>query len=250
MHSLKKLGIKPVYRTGKDDLYNDFYKPALSASVSYDRAVGFFNSEILSINISGVSHLVKSNGTMRLLIGDPLAEDEFDAVKHGMLLKEVSNNLSQKLEDFLLNHGNDKRLQLLSLLIASGRLEIKFALRRQGMYHEKIGIFRDRDSNTVVFQGSANETPHGMIATLNAESISVYKSWEPEIFSIYGVEFIEGFERLWNNLEENTVVLDVPSTTYQRISEKVSSEAYSIENIEDIEELLEGDRVIREKPKP
>jgi len=43
------------------------------------------------------------------------------------------------------------------------------------MYHEKIGIFRDIVGNSVVFQGSANETPHGMVATLNAESISVYK---------------------------------------------------------------------------
>ncbi len=241
MSSLKSLNLKNVYRTGKDDLYSDFYKKSLSVSVSYDRAVGYFSSEILAMSLKGLSKLILSNGDMRLIIGHPLSNDEFEAVKHGLLLKEVTLNLSSKLEEILINSDNaHPRLELLSWLIASGRLEIKFALRRAGMYHEKIGIFRDQDGNVVVFQGSANETPHGMVATLNAESISVYKSWDEQIFSAYGNEFINGFNRLWLNEETEVVTLDVPSGTYEKISNnaKDKSSTFSVEN--EFEEEIEA----------
>jgi hypothetical protein len=166
MANLQSLNLKSVYRTGQDDLFHDFYKPSLSASCSYDRAVGFFSAEILAMNIRGLGGIIRSGGKMRLIIGHPLSNDEFEAVKHGMLLQELTDNLSSKLEELLSNlDGKSKRLELLSRLIAYGKLEIKFALRKAGMYHEKIGVLRDLDGNTIVFQGSANETPHGMVAT-------------------------------------------------------------------------------------
>ncbi|MCG9732369.1 DEAD/DEAH box helicase family protein, partial [Shewanella sp. Isolate13] len=225
MSCLESLNLKNVYRTGKDDLYNDFYKPSLSVATSYDRAVGYFSSSILSMSAKGLSRLIAVNGTMRLIIGHPLSNEEFEAVKHGILLKEHQNNLSQKLEDILCSDELEcKRLELLAWLIACGNLEIKFALRRAGMYHEKVGIFRDKTNNIVVFQGSANETPHGMVTSLNAESISVYKSWDDEIFKAYGQEFIDGFDRLWSNQEVETITLDVPSATYEKISTYVSEE--------------------------
>ncbi|MGZ9899853.1 DEAD/DEAH box helicase family protein [Shewanella gaetbuli] len=251
MTNLKSIALKSVYRTGKDDLYNDFYKKSLSISVSYDRAVGYFSSEILAMSLKGLSKLIRSNGSMRLIIGNPLSNDEFEAVKHGVILKDFTLDLSSKLEDILI--APDKtypRLELLSWLIASGKLEIKFALRRAGMYHEKIGIFSDADGNTVVFQGSANETPHGMIASLNAESISVYKSWETEIFAAYGQEFVDGFERLWLNEEIEVITLDVPSSTYEKITKNVKIDKIDFNNIVDFEEELESREASLNKQEP
>ena len=240
MAYLKDLNLKSVYRTGRDDLYNDFYKKSLSASISYDRAVGYFSSEILSMSLKGLSKLILSKGRMRLIIGDPLSNDEFNAVKHGLLLKEITSNLSTKLEQILCDSDNKQpRLELLSWLIACGKLEIKFALRRVGMYHEKIGIFRDEEDNIVVFQGSANETPHGMVASLNAESISVYKSWEEHVFSAYGQEFIDGFSRIWLNEETEIVTLDVPSETYEAISKHAKASNLDFSVINEYEDALE-----------
>ena len=240
MRSLKSLNLKNVYRTGKDDLYSDFYKKTLSVSVSYDRAVGYFSSEILAMSLKGLSKLIHSNGRMRLIIGHPLSNEEFEAVKHGLTLKELTFDLSSKLEEMLIESDNKHpRLELLSWLIASGRLEIKFALRRAGMYHEKIGIFKDHEGNLVVFQGSANETPHGMMASLNAESISVYKSWDEQIFKAYGVEFIEGFNRLWVNEETEVVTLDVPSDTYEKISSYTREKDVAFQIGSEFEEELE-----------
>lgn len=218
MKSLKSLNFKSVYRTGRDDLYKDFYSPAFLTAVRYDRAVGYFSSELLAMSLKGISNLVRSNGKMRLVIGHPLSQEEFSAVQQGIRLKEITQDYSNKLEELLTNQeGTAGRLELLGWLIACNRLEIKFALRKVGMYHEKIGIFRDECGDRIVFQGSANETPHGMISSLNAESISVYKSWETAIFENYGKEYEEGFERLWNNDEANTLTIDVSSETYKRI---------------------------------
>jgi hypothetical protein len=47
-------------------------------------------------------------------------------------------------------------------LVAAGILDVRIALKRRGMYHEKIGIITDHADDQVVFQGSANETPQGL----------------------------------------------------------------------------------------
>ncbi len=251
MSSLKELNLKSVYRTGKDDLFNDFYKKSLAVAISYDRAVGYFSSEILAMSLKGLSNLILSNGKMRLIIGHPLSNEEFEAVKHGLVLKEVTENLANKLEEILLgDKATHPRLELLSWLIGAGKLEIKFALRRAGMYHEKIGVFRDEDNNMVVFQGSANETPHGMVSELNAESISVYKSWENEIFDAYGSEFLNGFEKLWKNEEVEVVTLDVPSGTYEKISIAVKGDRLDYNLVSEFEEEFEirEQQVHRQEP--
>ncbi|MBE3519597.1 MAG: hypothetical protein IMW97_04765, partial [Firmicutes bacterium] len=52
-----------------DDRLRDFYIPALSRSVSYDRTAGFFSSWSLAMAAAGVAHLVRAGGCMRLLVG-------------------------------------------------------------------------------------------------------------------------------------------------------------------------------------
>jgi len=47
--AFKDIDWNSVYRTGENDLYNDFYVKALSECVKYDRAVGYFSSELLSV---------------------------------------------------------------------------------------------------------------------------------------------------------------------------------------------------------
>lgn len=242
---LKRLTLKHVYRTGDDDLFHDFYKCVLSQAISYDRAVGFFSSAILAANLNGLSSLIKSNGTMRLVIGHPLDKDEYEAIKYAIESpEEFSEKYTRKLLEWIQSEKDisSKRLELLAILIASGRLEIRFAFRKAGMYHEKIGIIEDSYGDKIVFQGSANETPSGMFEHLNAESISVYKSWEPELFSAYGTAYHNGFEKLWIGEQKNTFVVDINSTFYEEVSKYVENSAelkkLSLTDIDGIEEQI------------
>lgn len=258
---LKHLNLKHVYRTGEDDLYSDFYKKVLSKAIRYDRAVGYFSSEILAANLNGLGSLISSNGKMRLIIGHPLKPDEFEAIRHAI---KSPIELSKKYTETLLSwieqdkDMSSKRLDLLAILVASGRLEIKFAFRRAGMYHEKIGVIQDEFLNTVVFQGSANETPSGMFEHLNAESLSVYKSWEPEIYHAYGKSYFEGFEKLWEGEQKNTFVVDVGSDFYSKVATSMEGRTsianLTIDDIEEIEEQINrfelGQREKQERNRP
>ena len=215
-----ELRLKTVYRTGEDDIFNDFYQPVLSQSIRYDRAVGFFSSSIIASNIKGVSELIKKNGTMRLVIGNPLSEDEFEAIKYAS--EEEKNTLVNGYMDELLIMIQDDsiasdRLRLLAVLVATKKLEIKFAIRRKGMYHEKIGIAYDDFNNLIVFQGSANETPSALFENLNAECISVYKSWSEQIFEEYGQHYVKAFEILWDGEQKDTLTINVLSHHYEKI---------------------------------
>lgn len=239
MEGFQSLQWESVYRAGDQNLFKDFYIPALNHAVSYDRAVGFFSSQSLISNLRGLSRLVMNGGSMRLVIGHPLEENEFMAVKQGYRLAELFDDLDRRLVEIMQDSSNtlDLNLQLLSMLIASSRLEIKFAFRRKGMYHEKIGILSDKNGDKLVFQGSANETIYALEDGYNAESIMVFPSWREEAFELYGLPCIQGFEALWEGEQLNTVTVGVPSMFYERIAAK-GQQIAQIESLIDKEETL------------
>ncbi|MCX2975718.1 DEAD/DEAH box helicase [Halieaceae bacterium IMCC8485] len=215
---------KSVYRTGEDDLLKDFYLKALSESVRYDRAVGYFSSELITFASSGISELIRSGGRMRLVIGHPLDDDEYAAIKDGHSVSWVYDDLEQMIVDTLEGSRGpvaSYRLSLLTWMLACGALEIKFAFRKRGMYHEKIGVMSDSSGDSLVFQGSANETINALHIDSNAESISVFPSWKEEIFEAYGQPFIRGFDSLWGGHQKDTLTVSMPSEIYERIASNV-----------------------------
>lgn len=216
---LRDLELKGVYITDEDSIFDDFYKPALSCALTYDRAVGYFSSHMLAVALQGIGSLSLGMTTMRLVIGDDLDAEEYESVKAGAGL-DSSSMLSERLQEILANPGDDLlryRLEVLSLMIATGRLEIKYALRKKGIFHQKVGIIRDAKGDCVVFQGSANETSPGLLPSQNSETISVYPSWRSEIFDDYGAHHISSFERVWRGEYRDTITLDLPSSDYEAL---------------------------------
>lgn len=219
--SLTEIELKPTYNSEEDSLLDDFYIPALGSAISYDRAVGFFSASMLTYAAQGLSKFVSNLGQMRLIIGHQVDEEEYEAIKKGENLKELYQSLNLGLEKIINDVSSEIficRLELLSWLVSTNRLKIKFAIRRKGMYHEKIGILKDEHGNKVVFQGSANESQMALLPDFNFESISVYPSWEEGIYKKYGASYEARFQRLWNNDAKETVVVDVPSEIYTRLS--------------------------------
>jgi len=211
---LSELNLKLSYRSDEDDLVNDFYIPCLSRSVSYDRAVGFFTAQGLSLAARGVARLIRNDGRMRLIFGALVADSDRDQIMQGYedrlrdaLLHRFRAEL-EKIDDDVLR----KRVQSLAWLIAIGKLEVKVAVRldalgrvSQAIYHEKMGVFEDGAGNKVAFIGSSNETPAGLAD--NFESNDVYRSWD-ESEKNRVAEKVRNFERLWNNSTKNLWVLD------------------------------------------
>lgn len=229
--------LKPTYNSEDDSIISDFYIPYLEKSITYDRAVGFFSATMLVYAAQGLSKFIHNGGVMRLILGHQVELDEFEAIQNGEKLKEIYDRLNVDLDSIINNVSTEIftcRLEMLSWLVSTNRLKIKFAIRQKGMYHEKIGILQDSVGNKIVFQGSANESQMALLPNFNFESISTYPSWEVSIYEKYGITYEKRFEKLWNNEVLDTVVVDVPSETYCLISNFYKEVTAPYENIEEI----------------
>ena len=114
------------------DLHEDIYLPLLCHSLKHDRFTYGFSAAVLASLTEGLEGLIVNGGKMRLIIGQVLTEAEDDAIQLGI------DDLKKGHEHFCMaelyklmseNKSRDQQyaLNLLSSLIGTGRLEIKFA---------------------------------------------------------------------------------------------------------------------------
>lgn len=209
---LTDIPLQLAYRTGRDDLVKDFMVPCLDQAVLYRRSAGYFTSAGLGLAARGVASLAARGGLMRLVASPHLEPDDVEALQQGHerpeeALRRIAGRSLAEIEDVLVRD----RLNALAWLAASGRLEIRLALRTdgsggfsRGIFHEKSGVFSDAASNHVAFTGSSNETAGGLVE--NFESIDVYRSWcDPEGRV---QQKIADFEALWQDRTPGLKVID------------------------------------------
>lgn len=206
--SLREILLQYEYRSDGADLVTDFYTPCLRNSTRYWRAVGYFTSNGLALNVKGLSAFIRHNGQMSLVTGPKLMSDDIEAIRRGYDAKE------QNIDSFLdcdFEKISHDRLMLLTWLIAHGHLDIKIACPSDSnttyphaVYHEKTGVFLDGNNNAVAFSGSSNETVGGLLS--NFESIDVHWSWNDTQERVQ--QKVDNFTRLWNNNTDKLEVID------------------------------------------
>lgn len=214
-----------IFYSPADDPLNNFYIPALSSSVRYDRSAGFFSSSALAVAAAGVARLIQNGGRMRLLVGADLSEQDVEAIQQGYDLKtRLTERLLERFtdpQDALLR----QRLEVLAWMVAEGTLEIKVVLPRdehglpipapqsEEYYHSKTGILTDAQGDQVGFIGSVNESETGW--RRNYENFSVYFSWNET--KPYLDQLTINFERLWNGREKDWIALEIPEAIHNRL---------------------------------
>ncbi len=216
-----------------DDRLHDFYIPALSCSIRYDRTAGFFASSALAVAAAGVARLVAHGGSMRLLVGAQLSETDVRAIERGQALDDVVAGrlvaaLSEPAEEVM-----RRRLEVLAWMVAAGRLQIRVVLPKgldgrplpasqaQDYYHPKEGLFTDRYGDQIAFSGSVNESAAGW--QRNYEQFMVFRSWDGSRPWLSQVAL--RFERLWNVQEPGWIALEVPEAARRRLLRYRPSEA-------------------------
>ncbi len=177
---LSGIDLAVEYRTGTSDPVSQFYAPCLGEANQYRRAVGYFRSSIYSIIGPAVLAFAKKGGTILLVCSPELTTEDQDGIAAGYASREklVSGRIEAEIDILLADSKSEWRVRVLATLIATGRMEVKIAVRpsSHGIYHEKIGIFSDLQGNTVSFIGSANESWSGWHAHGNFESVEVFRS--------------------------------------------------------------------------
>ncbi len=217
---LRSLGLRTNYTSEADDLYADFFLPAVGAAASYRRAVGFFSLGVLLNAPAAMSTIVASAGRIQLIFGKLVTPEDFEAIREGARDPWAGGELPT-FERLVEDHAGsllEYRIRLLAWLFAAGRLEMKVAVRPRGMFHQKIGLLEDKVGDVVSFSGSMNETMHALDPRFNSEEITVFRSWN-EGQRGYVDNHAASFKRLWSgDTGSSTVVCGIPEAVEEGLN--------------------------------
>ena len=183
-----------------DDVVSEFFIPCLTNSIQYDRAVESISIKSLSTLTFGLGNMQDHHAKIRLVSGHRFSTTDLNIIK--------------KLFDQRTNHrfnGNlirDHKITELQKIINDFKVQIKIAIPNSeyvdGIFEERMGIFRDTNDDIVAFSGTSNSTFDA--ENRNFESIDVFTSWDDKS----RVETkINNFEKLWNDETEYVQVYDL-----------------------------------------
>ena len=200
MLGLRDLSLKQEYRSDVDDVVSEFFIPCLTNSIQYDRAVESISIKSLSTLTFGLGNIQDHHAKIRLVSGHRFSTTDLNIIK--------------KLFDQRTNHrfnGNlirDHKITELQKIINDFKVQIKIAIPNSeyvdGIFEERMGIFRDTNDDIVAFSGTSNATFDA--ENRNFESIDVFTSWDDKS----RVETkINNFEKLWNDETKYVQVYDL-----------------------------------------
>ncbi len=240
--SFQKISLKPEYRTRLDNVIEKFFTPALSQSILYQRAAGFFSSSALLSLENGINNLLANGGAIQLITSPRLSEEDIAAINEGLKRRE---NFSYAP----INTFAEKNLNLLSDLIANNQLEIKIALldddNEIGMFHEKLGLLYDCSGNVIAFSGSMNESANAF--TANYEAIDIFTSWTDDAARVRCKQ--AAFNAMWKNLDSGVKVLDFSAVDFELFSNRQKFGVANKKNFYNLGIKIPANIVLREYQK-
>ena len=112
-------------------------------------------------------------------------------------------------------------LACLSWLLRHGRVEIKIALMKKALFHPKVWLFR-AGCDLLAAHGSSNMTFSGI--QNNIEQIAIAMSWLNPAQEYTIERFSEQFGRLWQNEDDNCVVIPIPQAIREKLLQTYGSD--------------------------
>ena len=211
--SLRDIDYQEDYRSGYDDIVDDFLRPCLAQAREYWRAVGYFSSSALESFGAPLGEFIRNRGNIRLITSVELSHSDLEAIQNGAPKQEIcAQRLEQIIETDFAERVGDGTVRLARLL-ELGRLEIQIAVPKTGtgIYHEKIGLFLDGE-DWVAFTGSSNESRNAF--ENNRECVDVYPSWTS---AARAARKKVHFENLWENADRGVKVYSFPDAARRQL---------------------------------
>ena len=198
--TLRDLSLKQEYRSDTDDVVSEFFIPCLTNSIQYDRTVEFISIKSLSTLTFGLGNIQDHHAKIRLVSGHRFGTTDLNVLK-----KLFDQRVTHRFNGNLIR---DHKITELQKIVNDFKLEIKIAIPNSeyvdGIFEERMGIFRDTNDDIVAFSGTSNATFDA--ENRNFESIDVFTSWDDKS----RVETkINNFEKLWSNKTEYVQVYDL-----------------------------------------
>ena len=215
--TLRGLSLKQEYRSDKDDVVSEFFIPCLTNSIQYDRTIEYISVKSLSTLTFGLENIKDHHAKIRLISGHRFSTHDLNIITKlfghqdkrrfdSNLIRDnkISKIMDKKIEGFI---KNDK-VQQLESIIRDFKLEVKIAIPNSehvdGVFEERVGIFRDTNDDVVAFSGTSNVTFDS--ENRNFESVDVFTSWDDKT----RVDSkIKNFENLWANRTNYVEIYDL-----------------------------------------
>ena len=206
--TLRDLPLKQEYRSDKDDVVSEFFIPCLTNSIQYDRTIEFISVKSLSTLTFGLEDIQDHHAKIRLVSGHRFSTSDLNSIvrlfdSHTSRLNGRIN-LDNKINSLI----QDRKIRQLKKIIEDFKLEIKVAIPNSeyvdGVFEERMGIFRDTNEDVVAFSGTSNVTFDA--ENRNFESVDVFTSWDDKTRVD---NKIKNFEDLWANRTNYVEIYDL-----------------------------------------
>ena len=209
MLALRDLPLKQEYRSDKDDVVSEFFIPCLTNSIQYDRTIEFISVKSLSTLTFGLENIQDHHAKIRLVSGHRFSTSDLNSIvklfdQHNTNRLNGRINLDNKIGNFI----QDSKIRQLKKIIEDFKLEVKVAIPNSeyvdGVFEERMGIFRDTNDDVVAFSGTSNVTFDA--ENRNFESVDVFTSWDDKTRVD---NKIKNFENLWANRTNYVEIYDL-----------------------------------------
>jgi len=207
--ALRDLPLKQEYRSDKDDVVSEFFIPCLTNSIQYDRTIEFISVKSLSTLTFGLENIQDHHAKIRLVSGHRFSTSDLNSIvklfdQHSTSRLNGRINLDNKIGNFI----QDSKIRQLKKIIEDFKLEVKVAIPNSeyvdGVFEERMGIFRDTNDDVVAFSGTSNVTFDA--ENRNFESVDVFTSWDDKTRVD---NKIKNFEDLWANRTKYVEIYDL-----------------------------------------
>ena len=243
--NLRKLKeARPLYILPADPLAEEVLVPGFQVAEKVDCMVGFFSSEVLASLAPGLAtYIASSENSFRLIISPLLRAEDQAAIEEGLKsVEKLTDTVLKELtitEDLIQRHT----LKCLSWLLKKRRIEIKIALMKDALFHPKVWLFAN-DGDIVAAHGSSNVTYAGI--RKNIEQIAVSRSWQDPNQNYITDKLDYEFNRLWDNKDDNCIVVSMSKAVKQQLIRNYSSETPPME--EELNKLYKRATGVMEEP--
>lgn len=205
----------PLYILPKDALVAEALVPAFKACTTARCMMGYFSSRSLAELAPGLAAFLHAGVEPLQLVISP-----FVTASDKEALSLDPQAITAMAEEFLLAPIPDEwslerhALKCLAWLVHDQRLQLKFAILRNSLFHPKAWLFAG-DGDTVAVHGSSNMTRAGL--TQNREQVTVSRSWIGDEQRFHIARLQTEFETLWSGGDDDCVVYDLPEALANRL---------------------------------
>lgn len=233
--------LKERYKNGYDNIGKDLIGTCLSECKLYRRGTAYFSSSALMSWAAAMDHVISDDVKIEIICSPVISDKHFVNILKGNVTQDQRKKTVRELADKIVltavgfgmdSERRDYRSQLLAYLIATGKLEFRFAIPKNGsdlqeevddrnLYHVKVGYFVFEDGAVVAFEGSINESDSAY--QYNTESAQVFKSWMDEDRK-RTANLVADVDADWNKENPHIEVYDLSGEALEKIKKLSPSE--------------------------